>query len=492
MRLTAKLILICLALMTAVTLIIGFVIAHREWSLLETEHEETASSIAETCKDSLIAAWRKDGEGGVVEAVRRMGGNFEFIQVRWSWFQSPEKQAEMGEHLDQVMARIVAGEMETIFQKDGDNSISVHTYIPILNEDAKIGGLDISDTTDTVDRRTKAIWWTMFSAIAATFLLSIGLIALVGVRFVGRPLEKLVKKTEQIAIGDFTQPLELGGNDEFDRLAQALNQMCVKLTEQQNRIKQETDSKIAAMNQLRHHDRLQTVGQLSSGVAHELGTPLNVILGHADLIASQKMSPEETIESADTIKSEVTRMSKIVRQLMDFSRSRPVAHHPFDLNKLCRETIELLHSVARKANVNLLFNSKQANATVNADEEQLKQVFINLIVNAIQAMPAGGNVSLTLDCLTGPLPSDVRPDTNQRLDDFYCVEVRDQGTGMTSEQMERIFEPFYTTKEIGQGTGLGLSIAYGIVKDHDGWIDVSGEPGCGSSFRIFLPKEADR
>jgi signal transduction histidine kinase len=185
-------------------------------------------------------------------------------------------------------------------------------------------------------------------------------------------------------------------------------------------------------------------------------------------------------------------MSKIVRQLLDFSRSRPAAHHPFDLNKLCRETIELLHSVARKANVNLLFDSEQANAIVNADEEQLKQVFINLVVNAIQAMGDGGNVSLTLNCPTGPLPDDAQAVKNQRLDDFFCVEVRDRGTGMTSEQMERIFEPFYTTKEIGRGTGLGLSIAYGIVKDHDGWIDVSGEPDCGSSFRVFLPKETAR
>jgi signal transduction histidine kinase len=386
------------------------------------------------------------------------------------------------------MSKVIIGEMETIFLPDGTRAMRVHTFVPMLNEDAKIGGLDISNSTDTIERRTKAIWWTMLSAIAATFLLSIGLIAIIGIRYVGRPLEKLVKKTEQIAEGDFSQPLVLGGHDELGRLAQALNQMGDKLTEQQNRIQQETEFKIAAMNQLRHHDRLQTVGQLASGIAHELGTPLNVVLGHADLIASQKISGEEMAESANTIKAEVTRMSKIVRQLMDFSHSKPAVHQPIELNHLCRGAVELLHAVARKSNVNLLFDSKQSEATVLADEEQLKQVLINLIMNAIQAMPEGGNVTVVLSCKSGALPDG--SDIEKTLDDFYCVEIRDQGVGMSAEQMERIFEPFYTTKEIGKGTGLGLSIAYGIIKDHDGWMDAAGEPGKGSSFRVFLPKPA--
>lgn len=491
MRLTAKLILICLCLMTVITLIIGVVISQREWSLLETEHEETACSLAETSRDTLIAAWRDNGEGGVLEAVRKIGGDFEFIRVRWSWFQAPETQAELGEYSDEVLSHVRIGEIETILRKHGDDTMWVHTYVPILKEDTLIGGLDISDSTHTVIRRTRAIWWTMLSAIAATFLLSIALISLVGIRFVGRPLDKLVGKTEQIAEGDFSQPLELNGHDELDRLANALNQMCQRLTDQQNKLKQETEFKIAAMNQLRHSDRLQTVGQLSSGVAHELGTPLNVILGHADLIASQKMSASETVESANTIKSEVTRMSKIVRQLMDFSRSRPSVSRTVDLNELCGETIELLHSVARKSDVNLLFDSATPDAWVQADEEPLKQVFINLIMNAIQAMPKGGNVNMKLSL------EERAAATNAELRDlpfekFYCVEILDQGVGMTPEQMERVFEPFYTTKEIGKGTGLGLSIAYGIAKDHDGWIEVAGTPGAGSCFRVFLPRSTQQ
>ena len=488
MRLTAKLILICLILMTVITVTIGVIISQREWSLLEAEHQEKAQSIADRNKETILDAWRQEGEGGITEAVRSLSGNYGFFDVRWSWFHTPEVQAVMGDHSDEVMSKVFVGEIHTVFLSDGPQKMRVHTYVPLLNEDTVIGGLDISDSTDTIERRTIAMWWTLLSAIAATFLISIAMVALVGIRFVGRPLDKLVHKTEQIAEGDFAQPLNISGHDEFDRLAQALNQMCNKLTEQQTIIKTESDLKIAAMNQLRHRDRLQTVGQLSSGIAHELGTPLNVVLGHADLIASQKMSADETAESAKTIKEEVIRMSNIVQRLMDFSRRKPAVHKATDLGKLCRAMVELLHSVARKTNVNLLYDSTLTSAIVQADEAQLKQVFINLIMNAIQAMPDGGNVTVSLDCKTGP-PLDGF-DIEKPLDDFYCVGIRDQGVGMTTEQMKMVFEPFYTTKGIGKGTGLGLSIAYGIVKDHDGWIDITGEPGQGSCFRVFLPKSS--
>ena len=298
-------------------------------------------------------------------------------------------------------------------------------------------------------------------------------------------LKKLVKKTERVAEGDFSEPLEFKSNDELHDLANALNQMCSKLSEQQSRIEQETQSKFDAIGQLRHTDRLRTVGQLSSGIAHELGTPLNVVLGHADLIASGKMPDNEVVESAETIRAETKRMTGIVRQLMDFSRSKPTARAPVDLNTVVRSTIELLHSVSYKVNVNLLFDSAMESALVNADEEQLKQVFINLIMNAIQAMPDGGNVNAAIEF------SELQPSAGRDIpaseSGYHCVSIRDQGLGMSPSALQRIFEPFFTTKEVGSGTGLGLSIAYGIIKEHDGWIDAESKEGEGSCFRIYLP-----
>ena len=327
-------------------------------------------------------------------------------------------------------------------------------------------------------------------SILTLFLFSGVTITWLGFQFVGKPLKRLVEKTERVAEGDFTQPLKLQSNDEFRDLADALNQMCLKLSEQQGRIEQETQAKLTATNQLRHTDRLRTVGQLSSGIAHELGTPLNVVLGHADLIASGKMPREEVAESAETIRAEIKRMTGIVRQLLDFSRSKPTARSHVDLNAILRSTIELMHSVSYKVKVSLLFDSASGPALIHGDEDQLKQVFINLIMNAIQAMPDGGNVNAKIE-FASIQPSGGR-DVPASENGFHCVSIQDQGPGIPELEMERIFEPFFTTKGVGAGTGLGLSIAYGIIKEHDGWIEVESNEGKGSCFRIYLPVQADQ
>ena len=483
MKLTAKLIATTLLVMAVLTILVGWLATSREWQLFKTEHEEIAKRVADQNRDQLISSWERNGEVGVTQTAKSMQQRMSHVEVRW--FESKTIRSQMGQSSQPVIEDLSMGKMHTVMQTQSRYG-RVHTYVPIVNKDSKLGGLDISDSTLTINRRIQTIWWTTIAAIASLFILSGLTIAWAGIRFVGKPLKKLVEKTEQAAEGDFANPLVLQGNDEFNDLANALNRMCSRLSQQQTEIEQETQSKIDALNQLRHTDRLQTVGQLSSGIAHELGTPLNVVLGHADLIASGKMSTDEISESAETIRAEIKRMTGIVRQLLDFSRSKPAAREQVDLNALVRSTIELLHSVSYKVNVNLLFDSTAQSATVNANEEQLKQVFINLIMNAVHSMPSGGNVHVQLE-----RSDEAQPPAGEEVVDnaagYFCVSIQDQGEGIPESQLERIFEPFFTTKEIGSGTGLGLSIAYGIIKEHSGWIKVESVEGSGSCFRVFLP-----
>ena len=492
MKLTAKLIATTLLVMAVITILVGWIATSRERQLFKTEHEETAKLVAEQNRDQLINSWQQNGDDGVVRAVDSMSFKTSRVQVRWRWFKNQATQSDMGQESQAAMEDLSGGKMYTVMNVRSDTrsqSGRVHTYVPIVNANSKLGGLDVSDSAVAINRRVHTIWWTTIGAILALFVLFGLTVAWAGFRFVGKPLKLLVEKTEQAAEGDFTKPLVLKGNkDEFHDLANALNKMCSRLSQQQTKIEQETKSKIEALNQLRHTDRLQTVGQLSSGIAHELGTPLNVVLGHADLIASGKMTTDEVTESAETIRGEIKRMTGIVRQLLDFSRSKPAAHTHVDLNALMRSTIELLHSMSYKVNVNLLFDSNLAQARADANEDQLKQVFLNLIMNAVQAMPDGGNVQTRLELFenTQPPPGE---DLTEEAGDYYCVSIQDQGVGISESQLDRIFEPFFTTKEVGSGTGLGLSIAYGIVKEHGGWIKVESEIGAGSCFRVFLPAQ---
>ena len=487
MKLTSKLIAITLLIMAILTVLVGWFATSREWQLLKTEHEETARQVAENSRAMLVSGWKDGGELGVEKAAASSFSQTSRLDIRWRWFETKAVQSELGQSSKVVISQLSVGRMYTTIQnRTGDGR--VHTYVPIVNSDEKLGGLDISDSAIRVGRRIRMIWWTTGGAILSLFLLSGITITWLGYQFVGKPLKRLVEKTEQVSEGNFSQPLEIKSNDELNDLANALNEMCSKLSEQQSRIDEETQSKIAAINQLRHTDRLQTMGQLSSGIAHELGTPLNVILGNAELITSGKMSVDEVIESAETIRGETKRMTEIVRQLLDFSRSKPAARTKVDLNDILRATIELLHSVSYKVNVNLLFESKSKPALTDANEEQLKQVFINLIMNAIQSMPDGGNITASVEF------KNVQPLSGRDIlvsdNGYHCVSIRDEGLGMPASVLERVFEPFFTTKEIGAGTGLGLSIAYGIIKEHNGWIDVQSKEDEGTCFRIYLPVQS--
>jgi signal transduction histidine kinase len=215
------------------------------------------------------------------------------------------------------------------------------------------------------------------------------------------------------------------------------------------------------------------VGTLAAGVAHELGTPLNVISGRAELIASGKLSAEEIEMSARTIKSEAERMTSIIRQLLDFARQVPSPLVTVDVGKIASDACDSMRSLAKRSNVEIMLNRVGQTATVRGNSTQLQQVFTNLLSNAIQAMPGGGMIHVFL--------------AQETDGNFISISVTDSGVGIERESLSRVFEPFYTTKDVGQGTGLGLSIAYGIVRGHGGEIKVESEPGKLTKFHVSLP-----
>ncbi|HEV2969525.1 MAG TPA: HAMP domain-containing sensor histidine kinase, partial [Pirellulales bacterium] len=331
---------------------------------------------------------------------------------------------------------------------------------------------------------------------------------------------ELTEKTRRVAAGDLDGPVNLRSHDELAELGESLNQMCSRLADSQNKIREETAARIAAIEQLRHTDRLNTVGRLAAGIAHELGTPLNVVAGRAGLILSGRLAPDEIGVSAAAIKTEADRMTKIIRQLLDFARAGTPRKATVDLRSVATQTVDLLRGLAEERKVQLCVAASGEPAVAAVDAEQIQQVLTNLVVNAIQAMPDGGEVEIgigrraasVLEEVHGGLsPTSPSPLTGEgrgegvaekkgtvpfaargsRPGEYYCIKVRDSGVGISPEHRQHLFEPFFTTKGVGEGTGLGLSIAYGIVREHGGWIDVSSEPGKGSCFSVYLPAETE-
>ncbi|MDA7979403.1 MAG: HAMP domain-containing histidine kinase [Pirellulales bacterium] len=317
------------------------------------------------------------------------------------------------------------------------------------------------------------------------------LMALLGVTQVGKPLEQLLAKTRRVASGDLSDPVELRGFDELSELADSLNLMCVRLQESQDEAHKEAQSRIEALEQLRHADRLKTVGRLAAGMAHELGTPLSVVSGRASLIASGKLAAEDVEKSAETIKSESDRMAKTIRQLLDFARHSHSQRARADLRHVIQQTVDLLQPLAGKRNISLVSQLSDVAAEASFDVGQVQQVLTNLIVNAMQSMSEAGTVQVELDRINCARPTgeehDGRPPHESEPANYFRIQVIDQGSGISAEDLPQLFEPFFTTKSQGQGTGLGLSISYGIVHEHGGWIDVQSTLGKGSTFAVHLP-----
>jgi signal transduction histidine kinase len=296
----------------------------------------------------------------------------------------------------------------------------------------------------------------------------------------------LVSKVERIGRGDVSAPLELPQKDEIGVLASAINVMCEELENQRATNESETRARIAALEQLRHADRLGTVGKLASGIAHELGTPLNVVSARAKMIARGQSKSDDAASDAQVIVEQVDRMTRIIRQLLDFARRRSPKRSSENIRALCAQTLQLLEPLATKNRVSLALDDDGANLTANVDPAQLQQVLTNLVMNAVQAQPDGGAVRVRVVAESADPPPGTEADAGERV----IVSIEDDGSGIPLEIRDRIFEPFFTTKDVGQGTGLGLSVAYGIVKEHGGWIDVVAGPERGSVFRAHLPRGA--
>lgn len=248
------------------------------------------------------------------------------------------------------------------------------------------------------------------------------------------------------------------------------------------RIDNEMSLRLSALEELRHAERLNTIGKLASGVAHELGTPLNVIAGRAELIYTGRVDLQGARGSASIIGEQTDRMGRIIRGLLDFGHRSGTETRAENLLELSEETTELMRVLANKAGVEIVVGGRATKSRVNRWE--IQQVLSNLLTNAIQAMPSGGRIDVSVDEEHTSLPEN--GDKVRRV--YARITVRDRGSGIEPQILPKIFDPFFTTRTVGEGTGLGLSIAYGIVRDHGGAMRVQSALGGGTTFQVFLPR----
>jgi two-component system, cell cycle sensor histidine kinase and response regulator CckA len=236
--------------------------------------------------------------------------------------------------------------------------------------------------------------------------------------------------------------------------------------------------------------KMESIGQLAGGVAHDFNNILTVIQGHASMLRSKPGLPAEVTGSVNQILLAAERATTLTRQLLTFSRKQATQTRVLDLNDVVANMTKMLKHILR-ADVSLRVDYGSKSFLVRADAGMMEQVLMNLAINARDAMPQGGKLIIgTSDECIGPEYVQLNPQAS--VGDFVCMAVTDTGEGIPPENLARIFEPFFTTKPVGQGTGLGLATVYGIVRQHNGWITVYSEVGKGTVFRIYLPAAKER
>lgn len=387
---------------------------------------------------------------------------------------------------DPLLALIKKSAQEDLPQEE----FGVYKKVPIFsytfplkdNKGKTIGGVSILQQTSFLEDDIKRAEWGIFITILILIGGTVTLILFSTRKWITQPISKLMEGIKNMARGNLRTKIDLKRRDELSELGQAFNQMAVDLKEAQDRIIEEAEAKLELERGLRQSEKLATIGQLAAGLAHEIGTPLNIIGGRAELIKRKIKDREGEQKDLDIIIQQAERITKIIQQLLGFVRRKRPEQKGLNIKTLLETTLDFLEHKVQKQEVKVVKEMEDNLPSVLGDPDQLQQVFLNIILNAVQSMSEGG--TLHLSASSKWISKEGLEDGQHR---YVEVKVQDTGMGMEREVMDNIFNPFFTTKERDKGTGLGLTVSQGIVQDHEGWIEVESEIGEGSQFRVYLP-----
>ena len=479
MKLAFKLALAVLPGALVIVAAAAFVEIGRDRAEFEADQAADDRAVAQVVADSTGKLWEAVGETGARAAMERLGTFERRYQVRWI-------EPRLTGVPDGLRAALARGEPVLWHETASDSAGWLHAVAPVRANGQIVGALEVAEPPPDFRAHVRR---TIRATAATTLVLAITMMLvtlLVGAWLVGAPISGLIAQARRVAAGDLRARSQPRQRDELGELTRELNKMLDRLEVAAAEVDESTQGRIVALEQLRHAERLTTVGRIASSVAHELGTPLNVVGGRARLILENE---GEAKNHARIIIDQADRMTKIIRQLLDYARRRPPQKQEQDLGRLAADVLPMLATLASKKQVELRFRNEATAAPVTADPTHVQQALTNLIVNAIQASVAGNAVDVSLRPTRAHPPARGRSDADGDVEG-YELSVRDYGPGMSADVLARVFEPFFTTKPVGESTGLGLSVAQDIVDEHGGWLAAESEPGCGSRFMLFLPRRS--
>lgn len=357
--------------------------------------------------------------------------------------------------------------------------------IRVVRNGIEVGnaGLALSLTAEKARlERSRQLFMAYF---VIDFILLLGFGSFILSRIVVTPINRLLSATEKITGGQYGQQVRVAGSAEMARLAKSFNDMSTTLLQKEQEVNGHVTALEKANSDLRQAreeairtEKMASIGMLAAGMAHEIGTPLASIMGYAELIAGEPLDNCTIQDYARRISGDCSRIDRIVRGLLDYSRPRSSVVEPCDIRELVVTTIEMLKQQGAFKGASVTINCDDRVPDACVDPHQLQQVLINLVLNSRDAMPANGKLAIRIKGDSGIKPAGLR------------LDVLDNGSGIPEENLTRIFDPFFTTKQPGKGTGLGLAISARIIEGFGGRISVQSKAGVGTCFSVWLPIHA--
>ncbi len=385
------------------------------------------------------------------------------------------------------------GSMDVIRNEPSCYTANCHQHSKSMSV---LGVLDIVYSLDDIDRKMRTSAITMvalslgFIVIAA---LSVGFFVH---RLVYVPLRDLETGARRLATGNLEQTIPVRSEDEFGQLAASFNAMTVALRNSQSELREwghTLEQKVAKRTQeLRiaeaetvRTEKLASVGLLAAGIAHELNNPLTGVLTFTSLLRQKMTAGSADAEDLDLVIRETKRCATIIRRLLDFAREKAPEKKFTDLNQVIEDTARIIERPASFRDIEIALDLDRNLPVVWVDADLIKQVMMNMLVNAQHAIEQEGSITVRSRRFAQPKS----PEPGMEPVPMVEISIIDTGCGIPEKNLKRIFDPFFTSKEVGKGTGLGLSVSHGIVKAHGGTIEVESTVGKGSIFRVYLPLE---
>lgn len=383
------------------------------------------------------------------------------------------------------------GTMHAIRNEPSCSSAACHEHAPGL---AVLGVVDIAFSLDEMDRsmRSHAVdVISMSVAFILIFSISIGVLLK---RLIYVPLKDMESGAKRVASGLFDHTIPVRSDDEFGRVAGSFNHMTEALNQSRSemqelvrnlelKVTERTRELLAAKAEVMQGEKLASIGVLASGIAHELNNPLTGVLTFTSLMRKKAADDSEDAADLDLVIRETKRCASIIRRLLDFAREKVPVKGFFNLNQVIEDTVRFVERPASLQQIEVTSDLDPELPQVWGDADLIKQVIMNLLVNAQQAIEGKGRIMVA----SHPCPATTSDKPGVKSLPMVEIAVTDTGCGIPQANLERIFDPFFTSKEVGKGTGLGLSVSYGIVKAHGGKINVESVVGEGSTFHVLLP-----